>query len=74
MLLGQIEVIRRNETLIKHNAPVWLREVFKNKWIPWCGKVFRGHGKAWQEKHYTVTLRRDASDPLERKIYAKCVG
>ena len=67
MLLGQIEEIRRNEILIKTNVPVWLRNIFKNKCIVWCG------GKPWQGNFYTVRLRRDTSDEHERKVYDKCI-
>ena len=67
MLLGQVEVIRRNERIIRAFGPSWLRTLFREKLIPCC------HGKKYQEKFYNVTLRRNSSDELERKIYDKCI-
>ena len=67
MLLGQIQIVRRNEQIIKAFGPVFLRKFFREKLIPCC------HGKQYQEKHYCLTLNRNSSDDLERKIHEKCL-
>ena len=67
MLLGQIEVIRRNKEIIRKFGPSFLRKIFREKLIPCC------HQKQFQDKFYAVTLKRDSSDELEQKIYDKCI-
>ena len=67
MLFGQIEVIRRNKKIIQAFGPSFLRKIFRERFIPCC------HGKEYEERFYTVKLRRDSSDELERKIYDKCI-
>lgn len=67
MLLGQIQIVRRNEQLIKKFGPNFLRKLFREKCIPCC------HGKEFQYKHYSVSLNRNSYDELERKIYDKCI-
>ena len=67
MLLGQIQIVRRNEQLIRKFGPNFLRKIFREKLVPCC------HGKQFQEKHYIATLNRNSSNELERKIYDKCI-
>ena len=67
MLLGQIQIVRRNEKIIKAFGPPLLRKLFRDKMIPSCT------GRKYQEKFYIVKLRRNTSDELERKIYDKCI-
>ena len=67
MLLGQIQIVRRNEKLIKAFGPSFLRKLLREKWIPSCT------GRQYQEKFYIIKLRRNASDEIERKIYDKCI-
>ena len=67
MLLGQIQIVRRNEKIIKKFGPPMLRKLFREKMIPSCT------GRKYQAKFYNIKLKRNTSDDIERKIYDKCI-
>ena len=67
MLLGQIQIFRRNEKIIKAFGPPPMRRFFRERCIPFF------HGKPYEDKLINVRLDRNSSDDLERKIYDKCL-
>ena len=67
LLMSQIEMVQQKEEMIKSNAPLWLRRLFREKLIPLL------HGKPYQDKHYVIELKHDASNQLEKDIYQQCL-
>ena len=68
LLRSQIEMIQRNERIIKDNAPMWMRVIFREKCIPWC------HGRKYQDQHYTIILNRDSTNDMQVEIYNECLA